>query len=476
MKRSLSQSSTLSFLGMCSVMVLWSWLGPHVAQGQEATAHIHLVIVADTNDPDIGQSVASDLHKITDLFQGNVPRSHLQVTTIQEDEAIPERILTTTRKLQIQSGRDTVVLYYSGHGAFDQQSNDHVLQPSGRLLPHKKVREAIEGLQPRLAVLIADTCSIFLQRPVPAPAFPPAERISPAFKSLFLDPTGWIDISSTKPGEKARCENKGGWFTWAFANYLHDNRSSSLRWPNVLHEVNRQVRREHREARQTAYIVERTGDDNPTPSADLSGSHSQPGRLQFGITADRTAKSAQLDGVEVLRVEPNSPATSLRGSDGKKYYLVPGRDVITHVNGSGVTTNAEVVAAVKGSAAKMVVRVYDTQTGTNADYDVDLSRARQSGRIRFGVTAQQTARGRRIGGAEVTMVMPSYPGTRLRGRDGKEYYLVPGRDFITHINGQAVTTYDEFSRAIDASPSTMVIRVHDSRTRSSSDYEVTLRE
>lgn len=342
----------------------------------------------------------------------------------------------------------------------------------------KDVKVAMQQLHPRLAVAITDTCSKFLPGPVAAPIYPPATRISEAFKSLFVDPTGLIVISSTKPGQSAIGDPNGGYFTFALLSHLGGNRDRSLTWSDVLAGVNDAIESEHgNDAHQTAYIAARIAGDNSPPPENVANSTTfQPSRVPFGITADRTVASAQVGGVEVFRVEPNSPATALRGNDGKKYYIVPGRDIITHINGSQITTNAEVVAAVKSSPPNMVVRVYDTQTGTSNDYDVDLSGTQQSGKIRFGVTAKQTERSSRIGGTEVTLVMPGYPGTQLRGSDGKQYYLVRGRDFITQINGRPVTTYDEFAKAIDDSPADMTVRVYDARTGSTSDYDVRLRD
>lgn len=97
--------------------------------------------------------------------------------------------------------------------------------------------------------------------------------------------------------------------------------------------------------------------------------------------------------------------------------------------------------------------------------------------VRFGAAAERTTRGARFGGVEVTQVIANTPSTRLRSRkDGGQYKLVSGRDIITHINGQAITTYDEFKQAIAASPDEMEVRVFDRLTRLTLDYDVSLGE
>ena len=336
---------------------------------------LHLLAVGDTLDRDIGQSVAVDLYHVDELFKANVPESRLSITIMKDDEIEPRSVVSRIRDLNIESGVDTVVFYYSGHGAFSTRSNEHVFQPGGKRLNYLEVESAVRHLHPRLAVLISDACSVFLITPVPAPAYPPAVELSPAFKSLFFDPKGIIFISASKPTEEAGCNSNGGYFTTALSTFLHENKERALGWPAVLRRVNARVSATNRNARQTAYFAVHEGQDfGAVDERPNSGSGSK--RVRFGIVAERTARSARYDGVEVLRVEPNSPAMALRShGDGRQYYLVPGRDIITHVNGTAVTTNEEIVAAVNSSPPKMVVRVFDTQTGVSEDYDVRLDAA-----------------------------------------------------------------------------------------------------
>lgn len=97
-------------------------------------------------------------------------------------------------------------------------------------------------------------------------------------------------------------------------------------------------------------------------------------------------------------------------------------------------------------------------------------------RIRFGVSATQTARSRQIGGVEVVQVLPGYPGTSLRSTEtGRIHTLIAGQHVITHINEQAVTTYEEFLRAIENSPTQMTLRVYNLQTGTHRQYEATLR-
>ena len=56
----------------------------------------------------------------------------------------------------------------------------------------------------------------------------------------------------------------------------------------------------------------------------------------------------------------------------RTYYLVPGRHIITHINGKRVGNYAEFVNAVRNSPREMVVTVLDPVKDTVRDYDVTL--------------------------------------------------------------------------------------------------------
>jgi len=217
------------FLVCCACLPLGLGFGPAPAQAEPV--RIHLVVVADTQDRRIGESVRVDFGKIQEVFRANVPPAQLQIEALSGRSVVPSLVLRSISGLAIESGVDTVVFYFSGHGEFDRQSNDHVLLPRGRALPVKQVQSALQQLRPRLTVVIFDACSSFIRTGVGAPAFPPAERISEAFKSLFVDPAGLIVISSSRPGQQAVGDSNGGYFTSALLFHLVNNTDNRLAWP-----------------------------------------------------------------------------------------------------------------------------------------------------------------------------------------------------------------------------------------------------
>ena len=96
---------------------------------------------------------------------------------------------------------------------------------------------------------------------------------------------------------------------------------------------------------------------------------------------------------------------------------------------------------------------------------------------RFGVIAQETERGRKWHGVEVTQLLNGYPHQSLhRHGEDTNYALVAGRDIIQRINGQAVSNYVEFVNAVSKSRTQMRVTVYDSKSGETNKYEVTLRQ
>src|SRR6266478_5264670 len=195
--------------------------------------------------------------------------------------------------------------------------------------------------------------------------------------------------------------------------------------------------------------------------------------MGFGACVERTNRSAEFGGVEVVRVIKGTPAESVINlADGNTYSLPPGSHVITQVNGERVRDPDEFDAAVERSPQIMRFTLRSLKSRRTDEYKVELSAANA---IRFGVTAEATARSQRVGGVEVVDVVPGYPATRIRNdRDGREYTLMPGVDFITHVNGRPITDDDDLPRAVRASPREMKIRVYDSYHDAHESYLVDL--
>jgi hypothetical protein len=335
---------------------------PPENSGQPAT--LYLVIVADTHAKGIGDTVEVDLATVQGLFRGYIPAPQLRVTALSGNQINPGNI---QREIERQGskglipGRDTLVVYYSGHGDYDQQVGDHVLTTSGgNLYLQRDVQAAARRLRPRITVLFSDACSVLITGPAAAPGFPePPEKTAPLFASLFFDlPPGVVPISATMKGQAAGCDTNGGYFTFALRETLQSKSEERFGWSRVLKEVNRDVREVHPGVHQTAYII---GAESPDPSP------------RFGVTAQATRRGSRAGGVEVTLVMDGYPGTAMkRPGDDTNYFLIAGRHIITRINSERVRSYAEFVNAVRNSPREMVVTVYDPVKDTVIDYETNL--------------------------------------------------------------------------------------------------------
>jgi hypothetical protein len=335
---------------------------PSVNSGRNAK--LYLVIVADTLARNIGASVRADLATIEGVFRGNVPANRLEITRVAGQQVNPANILNQVGRQGTRglvAGRDTLAIYYSGHGAYDMRAGDHLLTTSGgTLYLSRDVLRAARQVRPRVTILLSDACSVLVQGWPAAQAYPEGpERISPIFASLFFDlPPGVVPISATMKGQTAACNRNGGYFTSALCGFLVANSDRRLSWASVLREVNSNVRQNHSNTQQTAYII---GAQNPDPAP------------RFGVTAVATPRSRRIGGVEVTLVLSGYPATAMRRQgDDRTFYLIAGRHIITRINGVRVQNYAEYANAVRNSPRKMTVTVYDPVKGTEKDFEADL--------------------------------------------------------------------------------------------------------
>ena len=142
---------------------------------------------------------------------------------------------------------DTVLVYYSGHGAMDAL-NEHILQfdpeVTNDLIARKGLRGLLEEKPARLKMLITDTCRNTTEVPKQKVALAQVQGKNRRYiKDLFLEHTGTLDIAAASPGQFAWGNNTiGGYFTAALiescsptlADLADRNKDGFLEWREVF--------------------------------------------------------------------------------------------------------------------------------------------------------------------------------------------------------------------------------------------------
>ncbi|MDR3636243.1 MAG: caspase family protein [Isosphaeraceae bacterium] len=127
----------------------------------------------------------------------------------------PDVIVNTIRGLPV-GPNDTILFYYSGHGA-TFEGRGHVLTTSHGNLMRDKLRAEMTARRARLNVILTDCCSSLVKSQPPAPGMgaPPAvPEVSPMLRSLLLQHRGTVDLTSSSFGEPSwGRQGLGGIFT-----------------------------------------------------------------------------------------------------------------------------------------------------------------------------------------------------------------------------------------------------------------------
>ena len=146
-----------------------SWIsskwGDAVQQPISETANtkMHVIIVSDTNDPDIGQSCNNDMFKISALLNkvsAEINGLDLEIKQIFGKDLKKSKIIDAINNLSVFRN-DIVMFYYTGHGYNNnpELSEFPTMSLSGDDYKLNEVYELIQSKRPRLNLVFGDLCN-----------------------------------------------------------------------------------------------------------------------------------------------------------------------------------------------------------------------------------------------------------------------------------------------------------------------------
>ena len=132
-------------------------------QGHLATAadgKVHLIAAYDSSEEaNLGGDVVADARSILGAFRDNIPSDRLKVQTISGKKLDRASIFSAINHLQVERREDSVVFFFTGHGAFDKDRGHFFSLPHSREeVLRRDVEAAIVDKKPRTGVLITDCC------------------------------------------------------------------------------------------------------------------------------------------------------------------------------------------------------------------------------------------------------------------------------------------------------------------------------
>ena len=195
-------------------------LGGHAARADEPVRPVDAtrlvaLLVADTDDPEIGSSVGVDVQQFRWSLDQGVPPGRLAVHVMTGADATPQTLLARVRSVDV-APTDTLLVYYAGHGAWADAGP--YLRLHGQVLPRADLVAAMRARGAGLSILLTDCCSTYVGKTY---LFAPPTVDPDRYRDLFFRPRGFVDVTAAARGQVAVGDgNLGGVFTKALTDLL----------------------------------------------------------------------------------------------------------------------------------------------------------------------------------------------------------------------------------------------------------------
>lgn len=218
---------------------------------------LHVVVVGDTGDASIGQSVATDIKAYREIAS-KIERA-LAESGITTDFTVLSGSKCSYNSLDsfldnFSCKGDIVFFIYNGHGGRSHQDESQFPRMClGESYAEKwmKISDLVARLKaknPRMQVVLTDCCNSYYDRvrnnEESALSGIVADFSEEGLRQLFLNNTGDVCITAASPGEYGWCTNLGGSLTLGFRQALSDEtkeKGSAATWEDVMSRTTKLV-------------------------------------------------------------------------------------------------------------------------------------------------------------------------------------------------------------------------------------------
>jgi len=418
---------------------------------------LHLVTVGNPEgfkQESAKKDVKKDLDNIRDFFIENVPKNRLNLEAVNVSNKTPRGVRAAIRSLNDVKPDDVVVFYYTGHAGNQLDEAGHVFQlfeeggKKEQRLPRKDVRADLALTQARLIVLLSDCCNAFIQ-PIPTPKVPvvPAKEVSPVAQKLFFEPSGCVDITSSKLGQ------------YSFTGDGDSGSLATAAWIKVFEEVNETLK------------------DDPKADVDwktVSGMMIEKTEEMFkkkypdGTTVQGDFQDAQTPHVYEL---PGAPRLGAKIQTRQQNLVVTKIVADSPAEKAGMQKGDILVAIRSLDGTMEEIRPVDEAEYADAiDYaprDVDITVKRQNGKNTLQLILTVELNGLPLKKKEVAPVEVADLGVTLKGQEITEVVAdspadqagLEVGDKIETCDGAAIETGEDLQQALEAKPESATLVV-----------------
>lgn len=270
----------------------------------------HLLTIADTNDPSIGEGCGYDLDYVENMMEeaADMCGAVLEASTIRGEDFTYTIVAETLHCIE-PGPNDVVVIWYSGHGFRTPSKKErwpYIAFPSSPF-------EAVDGMgtdeifkllgkhDPRLLIVMSDCCNSLIDMDITehlsSRTADDAEHARRNYQHLFGEARGTILATSSQPGEYSMGTTEGGWFTMAFTKAMERRVWSSRKadWKTIMSDA------------CVPMACDSNDTGHQTPIYDLN-----VGKRVRSWTAPKRKRRKKLKPQSVQVVDPNLPRRNLK--------------------------------------------------------------------------------------------------------------------------------------------------------------------
>ncbi len=214
------------------------------ASAVAAEAKLHAIIVANTEDRNIGPSDALDMQRIQTLMQTISKNTGLglNMITFHDSNFARTSIMNAIKNLR-PGNDDTVIFYYTGHGYRTPSMRERfpaMALQGNQGLALQWVYNTLRAKQPRLLLVMGDLCNVVVNIQdtiIASRAMADVQR--EGYRQLFRVAKAHVIVTSSQPGEVSFANNTGGSaFTVQFLRVLNQHISTpNPQWSSFMRDA-----------------------------------------------------------------------------------------------------------------------------------------------------------------------------------------------------------------------------------------------
>jgi hypothetical protein len=322
---------------------------------------LHAVIACDTDDrAGLGSDIVQDKELMEAFLARNIPANQLHLVVLDVKQMNPNGITSAIDGLNPAPTQDSVLFFFSGHGAHDEQKGFFFNLPARGEVLRSDVTRRLIAKSPKMAILLTDCCGSFdsfiASQQMGRPPQKAAQKLSPLASRLFFSRPGLVSVTSSKAGEYSmtRGDGHGSLFTYALYGVLSANEANSKDWAEIVDLTSKNVKADFQKMHPNGVPL---GNGQTQDKQTVTPLFLAP-TFGVGVTPDGNK-------LRVTIVVPLSPAAA-------KGFEVG--DQIVEINGNTISTVQDFNKAVDDSPNTLRFKVINGKDNQPVEGQLELSK------------------------------------------------------------------------------------------------------